>query len=270
MSIYHYYQPIYIRAGRLLLIILPAIMFLIACQPPNAAPQFIKKSVEFEYPIEAYDQRIEGTVTLYVQINTNGRIQYARIYRSSGYAILDSAALDLAEEARFKPGRVNGRAATMWLTWPLVFNFEAIAENTEKWREKVREKQDIAARGLATAQYELLVYYRGMARKMVNERLTLLNEVTLSVCLPEVEHQWEDYMWDSPLSFVLFQDFIERYPESEHRKTAEDYFIDYLTFEITYLRNSPIVEGSRTSQKKQELLEKLVQFVHVNYPNVSV
>ncbi len=158
----------------------------------------------------------------------------------------------------------------MWLTWPLVFNFEAIAENTEKWREKVREKQDDAARGLASAQYELLVYYRGMARKMVNERLTLLNETTLSVCLPAVKNQWENYTWDSPLSFVLFQDFIQRYPESEHRKIAEDYLIDYLTFEITYLRNTPMADGSRTSQKKQELLKSLEQFVHVNYPNVSV
>lgn len=245
-------------------------LFTLACQPgPNAAPKLIKDSVDLKYPIQAYDENIEGKVLLRMYIDEEGKVRQAKIYRSSGYDILDSAALDVAESARFRPGRINGEVQGMWLTWPLVYTFDHIAEDTKKWKQKVRETQYTASRGQSDAQYDLLVYYRGMARKMVDDRDEHLNELVFSVCTSAVKSQWEQYKHDWPLSFILFQDFLTRYPDSEHRKTAEDYLIDFLKYEITLLQNTYIAEETRQGQQKQELLQTMVRYMREHHPQAA-
>ncbi|HKJ68317.1 MAG TPA: energy transducer TonB [bacterium] len=245
-------------------------LFTVACQPkPNAAPKLIKDSVQLKYPIQAYDENIEGKVLLRIYIDEEGMVQYAKIYRSSGYDILDSAAIEVAESARFRPGRVNGEIQGMWLTWPLVYSFDRIAEDTRKWKQKVRAAQYSASRDQSDAQYDLLVYYRGMARKMVDDRNVQLNDMVFSVCLSAVKSQWDEYKHDWPLSFLLFQDFLTRYPDSDHRKTAEDYLRDYLTYEITLLQNTPFAKETREGQNKQKLLQTMVGFLREHYPQAG-
>ncbi len=242
-------------------------LFSLACQPgPNAAPKLIKDSVQLKYPIQAYDENIEGKVLLRIYIDEEGMVRQANIYRSSGYGILDSAALDVAKSARFRPGRINGEVQGMWLTWPLVYTFDHIAEDTKKWKQKVRETQYLASRDQSDAQYDLLVYYRGMARKMVEDRDTQLNDLVFAVCASEVQNQWKPYKQDWPLSFILFLDFMTRYPDSAHGKTAEDYLIDFLTYEITLLQNTYIAEETRQGQRKQELLQTMIQYMREHYP----
>ena len=49
-----------------------------------------------------------GTTTLDLTINTHGRVERARLYRSSGMVTIDKAAFRIASMMRFSPGRVGG------------------------------------------------------------------------------------------------------------------------------------------------------------------
>ena len=64
--------------------------------------------VEPLYPREAKAQHIEGTVTIHLQISTDGRVQNLR--ELSGPSLLVPAALDAAREWRFIPAIVDGQA----------------------------------------------------------------------------------------------------------------------------------------------------------------
>jgi protein TonB len=64
--------------------------------------------VEPLYPREAKTHRIEGTVTIHLQIGTDGRVQ--NLQELSGPTLLVPAALDAAREWRFIPALLNGQA----------------------------------------------------------------------------------------------------------------------------------------------------------------
>jgi TonB family protein len=64
--------------------------------------------VEPLYPREAKAHHIEGTVTIHLQIGTDGRVQNLR--ELSGPSLLVPAALDAAREWRFIPALVDGQA----------------------------------------------------------------------------------------------------------------------------------------------------------------
>ena len=63
------------------------------------------------YPIESRRQREQGTVTLSLLLDTEGRVADIAIARSSGFARLDHAALDAVKHWRWAPLMVQGMPA---------------------------------------------------------------------------------------------------------------------------------------------------------------
>lgn len=62
------------------------------------------------YPAQDLAALHEGAVTLGFEVDTGGRVVASRITKSSGYASLDTAALDAIRLCSFKPGTRNGQA----------------------------------------------------------------------------------------------------------------------------------------------------------------
>lgn len=59
------------------------------------------------YPRQAVRKRQEGTVVLLADVRADGTVEKAHVESSSGFPLLDDAALDAVERWRFKP-RVTG------------------------------------------------------------------------------------------------------------------------------------------------------------------
>lgn len=55
------------------------------------------------YPAEALTQRLTGRVTVRVQIDDRGQVTSAELHRSSGYSLLDDAAIEAVRRWRFEP-----------------------------------------------------------------------------------------------------------------------------------------------------------------------
>ena len=80
--------------------------------PPPADPLrrsdcYLLYRVEPLYPREAKEHRVEGTVTIHLEIGTDGRVQNLR--ELSGPSLLVPAALEAAREWRFIPALLNGQ-----------------------------------------------------------------------------------------------------------------------------------------------------------------
>ena len=86
---------------------------------PTADEGSLLRRVEPQYPVEAMQQRIQGTVVLEVRIDPEGRIQGIRVV--SGQPILADAAMAAVKLWRFKPQIVSGRPAEMQTTITLNF-----------------------------------------------------------------------------------------------------------------------------------------------------
>jgi TonB family protein len=69
-----------------------------------------------EYPEMAAQAGVEGVVTLWVYVRTDGSVADVQLYNSSGLSSLDDAALSAAWNTRWTPAQNNGIAVGVWTT----------------------------------------------------------------------------------------------------------------------------------------------------------
>lgn len=75
------------------------------------APTLLTKT-EPQYSEEARKARVQGTVTLRIEIDTAGRARDIRVRQSLGMG-LDDRAMEAVKKWTFTPGKVNGKPAVM-------------------------------------------------------------------------------------------------------------------------------------------------------------
>ena len=76
------------------------------------------------YPELAKQMHQEGTVILEVEVNKDGMPENLQIKTSSGYRLLDQAALKAVSHWRFYPGRIGELAVESKVTVPVRFKIE--------------------------------------------------------------------------------------------------------------------------------------------------
>lgn len=76
------------------------------------------------YPDAARRRNQQGRVLLTVRVGINGRASSVRISRSSGYPVLDEAALSTVRRWRFRPALRRGQAVAALITVPIRFRLK--------------------------------------------------------------------------------------------------------------------------------------------------
>jgi len=77
-----------------------------------------------EYPRAARNRGFHGTVILSVFVNASGQVENLWVFTSSGYRLLDNAALKAVRHWVFEPGRVGDRNREMWVNIPIRFELK--------------------------------------------------------------------------------------------------------------------------------------------------
>ena len=79
-----------------------------------------------DWPVDLYEQEIEGTISVELGIGIDGLVDTCRVTRSSGYAAMDEVAcVRLTQRGRFKPARdASGRAVSGLYNTNVVFQFD--------------------------------------------------------------------------------------------------------------------------------------------------
>ncbi|UCH21775.1 MAG: energy transducer TonB [Deltaproteobacteria bacterium] len=73
------------------------------------------------YPRLARKRKYQGVVILEVFVNRQGSVGEAKVFKSSGYAILDKTALKSVKKWEFEPGKRGRDNVEMWVRVPVRF-----------------------------------------------------------------------------------------------------------------------------------------------------
>ena len=90
----------------------------------SAAPDY-DRNPSPDYPRRARQLGFEGTVLLDVAVNAGGGVDAVAVAASSGYAILDEAALNAVKKWRFTPARRGGMPVAARVQVPVRFALTA-------------------------------------------------------------------------------------------------------------------------------------------------
>ncbi len=74
------------------------------------------------YPDLARQAGVEGSVTLWIYVTSDGSVADVQLYSSSTVSSLDEAAMSAAWNTRWSPARNNGQPVGVWTS--LTYNFE--------------------------------------------------------------------------------------------------------------------------------------------------
>ncbi|MBU2499418.1 MAG: energy transducer TonB [Proteobacteria bacterium] len=92
--------------------------------PSRAAFPVYQKNPPPVYPRLARRRGYEGTVVLEVLVNRLGKVDELRLFQSSGYGVLDRAAVTAVKSWLFEPGMRGDEKVDMWVKIPVRFRLE--------------------------------------------------------------------------------------------------------------------------------------------------
>lgn len=103
-------------------------------EPPKAAPEPVVEAPRFNaaylnnpppaYPLAARRRGMEGRVMVRAEVQGDGSCSRVELKQSSGYELLDQAALDAVRKWRFIPAKKGSQAITAWVEVPITFKLE--------------------------------------------------------------------------------------------------------------------------------------------------
>ena len=85
-------------------------------------PSPLYGEVPIDYPLQLWDQDMEGETLLRVRVTDTGAVDSVEVMESSGHAVFDSAAVSGARSLRFQPARRDGRRIEVWARVPVHFS----------------------------------------------------------------------------------------------------------------------------------------------------
>ncbi len=85
-------------------------------------PRFLSGEVPIEYPLQMWDQDVEGETVLMVRVSATGTVDSVRVLESSGHRAFDSAAVEGARHLQFSSARQGGKQVEVWAHVPVRFS----------------------------------------------------------------------------------------------------------------------------------------------------
>jgi TonB family protein len=96
-------------------------------EPPTDPPTPMPGASPFVYPVELWDQHVEGETMLMVHVTELGQVDSAYVLESSGFDAFDAAAVDGSRRLQFSAGRRGDRRVAMWTKVPVRFSIDTTA-----------------------------------------------------------------------------------------------------------------------------------------------
>jgi protein TonB len=214
---------------------------LIAChtdfkrEPIIVQPKLLFSKEPFSYPVEAFNLGIEGRTVIELMIDEEGNIIESSVLESSGSPLLDESALRMLKSSVYEPGTIDGAPGIFELHIPVHFrlaNAYDLIDDIDNWLEQTTAYQeDIRNSTTATISElygELYYHYHKMAREIGYTRSKNVNNDILNIVTQNVCGSWPEYRTEWPLGFLLYKDYINRYPDTVYKANAIDGLIRYL------------------------------------------
>ncbi len=92
--------------------------------PVRETPPVYRTNPPPQYPALARRRGYEGTVLVEALVSRDGSVRDLRLTRSSGYSVLDRAAMASVKEWFFEPATINEEKVEMWVKVPVRFRLD--------------------------------------------------------------------------------------------------------------------------------------------------
>lgn len=257
-------------------IIFASIFFYTGCgqvgnlENKNFIPPTVKYQPKVYYPVQAQENSLTGVTKVELYVDREGHVKTTNLLKSSGYQVLDSTAEKYCRDIIFNPAFAYKRPIGIWVNWEVKFDIHY---------ENLFAKQFV---------YDMMNLYGEVSslppleRKRIQEKILAkdhkfikrmtdvlnFNSTIKKVLLSQTVDEWKGY-WDSyPLSFLLYYDFIKRYPNYSDLPVVKSQMLCELKYDINFVKSVSRIKSDK-KRSREMLLKKLEKFAKENSPDFS-
>jgi len=231
----------------------------------------IKYQPRLLYPKAAQENSYSGKTEIVLLVSKTGKVDDVQIVKSSGYKVLDSAAVDYSKNLVFNPALVHGQPISSRVKWSVNFKFSNQLLTSESYVQQVRELYNYANSLTGSRRDDVIDKILDLHDQFVNSMWDgpTFNNTIEQVLLPRTSAGW-DTLWDGyPLSFFVYQDFIQRYPDYKNLSVVKDKLEKCLWTDIQYIEQDSR-NNNVTDKMKEALIMKIKNFIKNNYPDIKI
>jgi len=105
-----------------------------AASGPFTYPMLLSEQPPFEYPEDAWTRGVGGETLLKIHISRIGHVDSVYVARSSGDAVLDSAAVAGARRLRYRPARQGEEPVAVWGLLPVQYPMPEVVKPEDMQR----------------------------------------------------------------------------------------------------------------------------------------
>ena len=206
----------------------------------NEAPITVNDPV-LDYPPGAIMRLEEGVVLVRFRVDENGSTSDYSLRQSSGSPILDEEGMAFVRRLECQPAMIRGKAVASWVDQKVVFTIFKSYTDPLEWS---RTTHDLVRRLESSAEAE-----RPMVEKLLYKQcgdymssiLTqpnlVLSRYALDLAGDPVRSRWAAYANTFPMSFLMFDDFLQRQKTSRLAERARSQLSYALEADISRIEN---------------------------------
>ena len=254
-----------------------SLAFLIGCSGTQSYEEVeytkpeLKNQPRLLYPSEAQGRNYSGTSKVYLSVAEDGSVEKVTLLESSGHEILDNAALNYCTQMMFVPAKKDGKPVSCKIVQKVNFNLldedfsfkNYIAQIKRMYR--LESNASDSERGII--QDKILQKYSEFIHKMSNvvSFNSALEKITLDDTCSDWENCWDNY----PLTFLLYHDFIQRYPDYDSLEVVKQFMMQALESDLHFI-NMTKTNNLDEEKTRKGLVVKIHQFIKKNYPELTI
>jgi len=231
----------------------------------------IKELPALIYPKTAQQNNYMGKTAVHVLVSKNGTVLGTEIYQSSGYSVLDSAAMDYCERITFNPATVNGIPVNSKTVFSIKFSLSNQESFERAYISKIHELYDELAETSETEKFriqkEILFKhkeYLGNVPEGSNP-----NSTVMKVISNDLTEEWEAYKKACPLTFLVYHDFMRRFPEYNDISNVKSELNKAVNNDLKALEKIPIQDFNNLSER-DKLSSLIRNYIKINYPDLNI
>jgi TonB family protein len=237
----------------------------------NYIPPAIKIQPRLIYPKIAQENAYSGFIKLYLQISSEGNVEKVSLLKSSGYELLDEATINYCKRLIFFPGIEDGKPIKSRIQWDIQYNLLDQIKTVDNYLAEIKE--------LYKRIFQFSDPDRNIVEKEILQKYSQLvgqtsdggyfNNTITQIISQHLTDEWQQNWNSFPLTFLLYQDFIERFKDYSDITTVKILLKNSLLQDVQYIKETQTYDNySKTN--RDILLRKIRQFVSANYPEINI
>jgi TonB family protein len=229
----------------------------------------LKEEPRLFYPMDALQNSYSGTPRVVLYISKTGKVEKVRLLKSSGFEVLDNAAIDYSKNFIFNPAQRNGSPIDSRIAMDIKFEFSNQTWNANKYVSDIKDLYEQLSTAVPLErnyiETEIFEKHNEFNKKMRD--LTTYNQYIGMVISQNLNTEWKNNWNSYPLSFLLYHDFIQRFPDYNKLDDVKEKLESALKYNIQYIKSTQV--NDRVSKiEKNILLSKIKNLVKNEYPDM--